>query len=699
MTNPQTPRKSSHPHKTWMSKIPVPKNSTVKIRMEDRRQRTSFASFKEEKDAIAQTFVDSKISSYANAVPTSCEADDEAVTFDGESDDATQDEHAPRPTTNGLPYRISQDPLQHQLYHPRPGPSLETAQPPGMTPLTNPSSMLHGFVCPCEGFQGWKAITVGGKKASKSFSDLRASAKGFSWEPPTVDAVRERKKDSRNGAGASPFERLPIEILDTIIDYLVIEIPPNGFGPRNMDLMSLLLTSHALHSVTLATLYKAITIPHSKVFRKFLSHVASHPALGTIVRRLDFSHYNPTGAGLTARERAETLNLTRESLLQCMKLLPNLREFLAQEHIDEELSTSVIRTLLDMPDLKALDFCACSAEPFRDAMLGLVQPPSGLNLPDMLSITRLSLHECTILPAVVLEAILPRLTRLTHLDVAHTQVTDRALANIPDTARLTHLNLSKCSSLDGFEVVQFLTYHPAVKDTLVYLNLMSDARSHELLGADHVTSLLPALPTTLRSLNLKGSSMCNDHIKLLRPFVEHLEELSVGRSLRYEDLASLLLPMTHDQSSTESSTSPYSASADQPVRSTLKYLDMSDMSKEDLDLMTFFSTRWSLLTTKSWPLEVIEVSNTMHHLLKAREGVCESHGWRVREAGRRSWLVRDLDLKPRTFGLTVTSDAVSMTKDDGVRAWKMGATYWGMRKIPVVKQEVGGMYGLYMFKR
>ena len=121
---------------------------------------------------------------------------------------------------------------------------------------------------------------------------------------------------------------------------MVADIPPNGLQPRNVDLMSLLLTSRALHSTTLATLYKQVTIPHSSVFRKLLRHIREYPALGTIVRRLDFSHFNPTGSGITARQRAETQNLTPQTLLECLKLLPNLREFLAQEHIDGELSSN-----------------------------------------------------------------------------------------------------------------------------------------------------------------------------------------------------------------------------------------------------------------------------------------------------------------------------------------------------------------------
>lgn len=37
-------------------------------------------------------------------------------------------------------------------------------------------------------------------------------------------------------------------------------------------------------------------------------------------------------------------------------------------------------------------------------------------------------------------------------------------------------------------------------------------------------------------------------------------------------------------------------------------------------------------------------------------------------------------------------------KDDGGRSWKWGARFWGMRKVPVARAEVGGMYGHYMFK-
>jgi hypothetical protein len=463
----------------------------------------------------------------------------------------------------------------------------------------------------------------------------------------------------------------------------VTDIPPNGFQPRNIDLISLLLTSRAMHAATLATLYNQVTIPHSKVFRKFLVHVAAHPVLGAIVRRLDFSHFNPTGAGMTARERAETKNLTAQTLLQCLELLPNLREFLAQEHIDEDLSADVIRKLFEMPRIQALDFCASSSTPFRDAMMTVFRSTRSLDLPHVMPITRLSFHECSILPSAIFESLLPRLPYLTHLDVTHTRITDEALALIPRSARLTHLNLSKCSSLSGEAVVEFLGTHPAVKDTLVYLNLLMDAKSHEMLDEHNITALLPKLPGTLKSLNLQGSKMSHNHLDLLLPLTKYLEELGVGRNLPYEDVASLLMPSADEEDKSE----PW-------VPHTLRYLDISDFEVNHLDFGLFLGSQTSILRSVTLPVEVIEVGAKAFDKLKEKEHVCKHFGWVVKEAGRRGWLVRDM---AKTKSKPTMEPEVS--SDDGGRTWKMGATYWGMRKVPIARAEVGGMYGLYMFKR
>lgn len=435
--------------------------------------------------------------------------------------------------------------------------------------------------------------------------------------------------------------------------------------------MSLLLTSRALHTATLATLYSQITIPHSRIFRKFLSHINDHPSLGTIVRRLDFSHFNPTGAGQTARERAQTLNLIPATLLQCLSLTPNLREFLAQEHIDDDISSAVLKYLLcDLPQLKALDFCACSSTNFREAFNDVISAPSPL--PDHLPITRLSFHECPILPSTIYSTLLPRLRNLTHLDVAHTRITSAALFSIPQTAKLTHLNLSKCSSLLGSDVVEFLSTHPAAK-TLVYLNLAMDVKSHEMLTPEDLTSLLPILPKTLKSLNLKGSKMTKEHIPLLLPLTKHLEELGLGRHLDLASITQLFGPRNQEEDDEEEEWIPH----------TLRYLDVSDLSVAELDLGTLFSTSCRILQTPSEPLEVLEVGAEVWKKVENASAV-RRVGWCGKDAGRRGWLVR-----VRGEGKV----------DSGAREWKWGACYWGMRKVPVARAEVGGMYGHYMFKR
>jgi len=466
-----------------------------------------------------------------------------------------------------------------------------------------------------------------------------------------------------------------------IIDQLSTDIPPNGFTPRNIDLMSLLLTSRQLHTATLATLYSQITIPHSRIFRKFLSHISDHPSLGTIVRRLDFSHFNPTGFRQTPRERAQTLNLIPETLLQCLSLTPNLKEFLAQEHIDDEISFDVIQYLLcSLPQLKALDFCACSSTNFRDAFNKVINIAP---LPTFLSITRLSLHECTILPSTVFTSLLPRLKHLTHLDVAHTRLTASALHSIPQTAKLTHLNLSKCSLLSGADVVDFLTNHPAAK-SLIYLNLAMDVKSHEMLTPEDLTALLPILPCTLRSLNLKGSKMDKSHIPLLLPLTKHLEELGLGRHLDLSSLTALFCPPAQSPLTSEMDLDD---DEEEWIPHTLRYLDVSDLSVAELDLGTLFGSSCPVLQGKSEPLEVVEVGSEVWKKVEKAPAVKRA-GWCGKEAGRRGWLVRVRGVSPD-----------GRAEDTGARTWKWGACYWGMRKVPVARAEVGGMYGHYMFKR
>lgn len=568
--------------------------------------RSSFSSVRENDDGLAQTFTRSKISSYTQA-----------------------------------PEDVFDE-----------SPISEIEQPSFAPPLTQPHSKLHGFWYPADGFRGWKQIPVKGKLASRSCEDLHKLHMTWSTPAPVV-----KKAQNAYPLGTAPLERLPTEVLGAIIDLLVIELPTNGLTTRNADLMALLLTSRTIHAATIDTLYRHITIPHSRIFRKFLSTISSYPALATVVRRLDFSHFNPSTIFSTASERAKTRNLTSETLLQCLELMTYLQEFLAQEYIDDDLSPAVLRKLfMGMTQVQAIDFCGCSSKLFRTSFESILDGP----WPETLTVTRLSFHKCLSLPPSVFETILPRLGRVTHLDLAGTRVTDTALQMIPATARITHLNLAKCKELSSEAVVKFITAHPAVKDSLVFLSLATDASSHLLLGKGDVDALLPHLPQSLRSLSLKGSRMDPSHMTKLRPLVQHLEELAVGRGLEMSDVQQLFTE--------EGQWLPHN----------LRYLDISDVD-------TIIGSASTLLAPASAPLHVIEVEERAYERAAKVKKNIERVGWTAKEFGSRYWLVR------------MNPDGTTM--DNGGRWWKHGAESWGMRKIPVANAEVGGMYGSFMFGR
>ncbi|KAK2683387.1 hypothetical protein RAB80_001333 [Fusarium oxysporum f. sp. vasinfectum] len=557
----------------------------------DKTARSSFSSVRENDDGLAQTFTRSKISSY----------------------------------TQG----------PEEVFDESPSPSVEIAQPSFQAPLTQPHSRLHGFWFPADNFRGWKQIPIKGKSASRSCEDLHKLS--MTWSSPAPPAVAEKASPNSYQTGTSPSRETPQR--SAIIDLLVIEIPPNGLTPRNADLMALLLTSRSIHAATLNTLYRHITIPHSRIFRKFLATITEYPALASIVRRLDFSHFNPSTIFSTASERAQTRNLTSETLYKCLELTPYLQEFLAQEYIDEDLGPDVIKKLFfEMPRLQAIDFCGCSSPSFKNSFTSLLQA----QWPDSLTLTRISFHKCLNLPGSVFEAILPRLERATHLDLAGTRVTDKALQSLPETARLTHLNLAKCRELTSEVVVKFVTTHPAIIQTITVLSLATNASSHLLLG------------------KADGSRMDPSQIPLLTPLVQHLEELAIGRGLDLRDIHQLLYQ------------------AQEWIPHSLRYLDISDLD-------TIIGSASALLTPASAPLQVIELEERAYERAAKAKKNLERAGWTPKEFGSRYWLVR------------LNTDGASL--DSGARWWKLGAESWGMRKIPVAEADVGGMYGTFMFGR
>ncbi|KAJ5476484.1 hypothetical protein N7475_002213 [Penicillium sp. IBT 31633x] len=544
------------------------------------------------------------------------------------------------------------------------------------------------FCCPCGGFLGWKQIRLGGKSLSRSYSDLRGlggfQAKGWAWEAQEPEPKKELSPVKvpevevlQAPPGTSPLEKLPPEVLDQIISNLALDLPPNGYTPRNVDLVSCLLTSHTLHAATLGVLYRNMTFPHSIIFSKALTHMSQYPALGTLVRRLDFSHFTSVGLGRTKQMNAEIQNLTSKTLLKCLELLPNLKECLLQEHLEGDISVDVIRKLfLGLPNLRALDFTGCSTQAFsgvfQEALVG--GPALPMTLPNL---KRLSLHECSTIPAPMFDYILPRLVNLTHLDLTHTQVNDSALVAIPETARISHLSLSRCTRLRPCALVNFLTTHPSVNESLVYLNLLTDPTRFRLLEEAELSALLPKLPDTLRSLNLGGAKITSDHVPDLVPLTKHLEELGLSSAdLSIADVNSFFGRYRNPATGVE---------IDAP--STLCYLDLAKVPQMTIGAI-FNTSACLLLSEKSYPLQVVEFSDKIITPLRERAKTQRvSVGWTVRDLGRRGWYVRDPASMPQE------------PLDDGARYWKMGARWWGMRKIPMAVGDVGGLYGHYMFKK
>lgn len=204
----------------------------------------------------------------------------------------------------------------------------------------------------------------------------------------------------------------------------------------------------------------------------------------------------------------EIQKLTRNNLLDCLNLLPNLKECLLQERVESDITREILQKLFsDCPYLQVLDFCGCASQRFSTTLFTCLLTGPHLSLPHL---KRVSFHECTSFPAAGFDTLLPRLVSLTHLDLTRTQIRDSALFLVPESAHLTHLSRSRCTSLSGARVVELLSTHPAVCKSIIYLNLMADPTCYRLLEVEDVEYLLPRLPPSLRSPESWGGE---DHFR------------------------------------------------------------------------------------------------------------------------------------------------------------------------------------------
>lgn len=479
------------------------------------------------------------------------------------------------------------------------------------------------------------------------------------------------------------LETMPDEILDLIFSLVTLDATKDRYLDPKVDLFACLQVSKSIHAAALRVLYRHVKMPQSKTFFKFSNSLSQDVNLGNLVQCLDFSHYSSIGFGRTRTTHTQVPYLTPKTLRACLERTTNLRAFLAHEHIDDELDANVLSKLFEMPSLCALDLTSCSSTSFTEALKSVCTIPAWGNLDNtrsFLNIERLSLHECTTVRAQVYESLLPRLNRLTHLDVAHTMINDKALMSIPHSARITHLNLQQCTQITGATVVKFLTQHPAITNSIVYLNLMADASRYRLLDEDDLHNLLPNLPQTLRSLNVGGARVNNSHVRYLRALATHLEELGLkGANLSLSGDVTQIMSL--HSSSTENE-------VEHPEwRSSLRYIDLTDIASVSKMSLTYSPN--TIIGNESVPLEVIELSASVITDISKSIKRQKDPEWTIRELGRRGWFVRQTGLLPKWL----------YTPDDGYRNWKMGARWWGMRKIPMFEQNTGGMYGYFMFKR
>ncbi|EXJ88993.1 hypothetical protein A1O3_02057 [Capronia epimyces CBS 606.96] len=505
------------------------------------------------------------------------------------------------------------------------------------------------------------------------------------------DAVSECPECPQS-PGPSYLESMPEEILELIFSHVTVDHTADPYARPHVDLVSCSLASKTLYPAALRVMYRHVSIPQSRAFSKFMRSLRENDNVGEMVQWLDFSHYSNMGFGKDRTTTNQTPFLKPETLNACLDMLPNLQAFLVHEHVDDELDINVISKVFGLPLIQALDFCACSSRSFAEAFTAVTSRLSGTG--PLHSLKRLSLHECTTLQEPVFEALLPRLVNLTHLDVAHTLINDTALLSIPPTAKITHLNLERCTHLTGPAVVNFLTTHPAVKESIVYLNLASDSSRHRLLTEEDVRQVLNSLPPTLRSLNLGGARVNATHIPSLKRLATHVEELGLrGASLSLGSDIKRLFKSEDDTESASSSGNSESASSSSgnselsngSTATAIRYLDLSDISS--VTQMSLSYSPSSLVGTDTLPLEVVELGPDVLQEIKRRNAHIKRPDWVVKELGRRGWFVR----QPIEGGV----EAI----DDGWRPWKMGARWWGMRKVPMVDQDVGGMYGYFMFKR
>lgn len=338
-----------------------------------------------------------------------------------------------------------------------------------------------------------------------------------------------------------PRDNVPPEIIYQILTYQFNDFMRNdqpGSAEKFNENLATFLKSNLtvnkmFYHICRVLVYRYCNLTTAKRFHSLLTSLKSNASLRNVVQVLDFQELTSIGLGRTGEMNKMIKNLTNETIMEFLPLTsPTLREFLANENIQDDLDANIIKYLFSNNKvLSVIDFCGCSGpiftKSFIDAIeaLQLSDPNGGMYF--NYQITCLGLNDCTDLPSKTLKATLQMLPELQKLDLAHTSIDDDTLINgIPHYKNLTHLSLAMCLQLTPRAVLEFFSHHPAVTDennttTLEWLNVSALTHSSSWTEV-HTMFLLKKLcryghNKTLQYLNIGGLPLHIEEIDSTNP--------------------------------------------------------------------------------------------------------------------------------------------------------------------------------------
>ena len=381
-------------------------------------------------------------------------------------------------------------------------------------------------------------LQLGESKIENLSSESQNNGSSYSKDPlaPNSDGSQQSGKSSemeKNEASMDTSEispqrtqsslllRLPLEVIDQILEEIFYD-PTLDTYTALKTLRACLLLSRKTYWTVLQFLFRHIPIASPHAFETFRLELNDHPIKGRMVRTLDFSGFSVVGLNRSASDNDTIQMVTSDTILDVLNSTPNLQEFIVSENIQQNLDYRVLAKLFggDLPHLQAIDFCGAFSSDFVNAMMKVME--TYLQGTDrILHIERLSFHGCSTLPPLAFTVLLPRLPRLTRLDLSHTRVTDSALLSISQNVKLAHLHLTQTGLLTADGLMEFMLYHPAPRSLVSFALRMPAELPHPIDG-DDISLFLENLPRNLQKLDIGGMSISDEHVQYLPTSLSYL---------------------------------------------------------------------------------------------------------------------------------------------------------------------------------